>query len=60
MKTMGIEKEIDKLGRILIPKYIREAVGFELNQSIEIIITHEGLLLRKISQSEKSEKNKSI
>ena len=46
MKQIGIEKEIDNAGRILIPKNIRKSLGFELNQQIEMIITSEGLLLR--------------
>ena len=45
MKAMvGIIKEIDKLGRIVIPKDFRDRFG--LTESVEIIGTEAGLLLR--------------
>ena len=39
MEQIGIEKDIDKLGRILIPKHIRKSLGFEANKPVEMIIT---------------------
>ena len=45
MKAMiGIIKEIDKLGRIVIPKDFRDRFG--LTESVEIIGTEADLLLR--------------
>ena len=41
---VGIIKEIDNLGRIVIPKEIRERFG--LTKSVEIILTSSGILLR--------------
>ena len=41
---VGIIKEIDKLGRIVIPKELRERFG--LNQEVEMIATEEGIVLR--------------
>ena len=41
---VGIVKEIDKLGRVVIPKELRERFG--LNQEVEIIATEEGIVLR--------------
>ena len=46
MEQIGIEKEIDKVGRILIPKHIRKSLGFDANKSVEMIITEDGLLIR--------------
>ena len=46
MEQIGLEKEIDRLGRILIPKHIRTSLGFELKKPVEMIITNEGLLIR--------------
>ena len=43
-KNIGITKEIDHLGRILIPKEIRERLMLEKN--VELILTAEGLLIR--------------
>ena len=44
MKNVGIIKEIDALGRLQIPKDIRERLG--LNDKVELIVTTEGLLIR--------------
>ena len=44
MKLAGIVKEIDSLGRIVIPKEIRNLFG--LDSAVEIIVTDEGVLLR--------------
>ena len=41
---IGIVKEIDKLGRIVIPKEFRERVG--IDKEVEIIVTDKGILLR--------------
>ena len=43
-KHIGIKKEIDKLGRIVIPKEFRERVG--IDKEVEILVTKEGILLR--------------
>ena len=55
---VGIIKELDKLGRIVIPKEFRERYGFE--EYIEIVATEQGLILRnpeyKLTRIEKSEK----
>ena len=45
MKTkIGILKEIDRLGRIVIPKELRERFG--LSDRVEVVATEEGLLIR--------------
>ena len=44
MENIGIVKEIDKLGRIVIPKEFRDRFG--LSESVEIIGTKSGILLR--------------
>ena len=45
MKTsIGIIKEIDKQGRIVIPKEFRERFGF--TESVELVATELGILLR--------------
>ena len=41
---IGIVKEIDNLGRIVIPKEIRDA--FKLTKEVEIILTEDGILIR--------------
>ena len=44
MEKIGIKKEIDKLGRLQIPKDIRNTLG--LTNEIEIIVTSNGLLIK--------------
>ena len=43
-KKIGIIKEIDNLGRIVIPKEIRERLS--LDKRVEIIITKDGALIK--------------
>ena len=42
--AVGIVKEVDRLGRIVIPKEYREQFG--LIEKVEIVATEKGLLLR--------------
>ena len=44
MEAIGVIKTFDKLGRIVIPKELRERYGF--TEKVEIIATTEGLLLK--------------
>ena len=43
-EKVGVIKEIDNLGRIVIPKEIRERLLFD--KKVEIIVTKDGVLLR--------------
>ncbi|MBQ9803067.1 MAG: hypothetical protein IJW51_08380 [Clostridia bacterium] len=44
MNTIGIIKEIDSLGRIVIPKDFRDRLM--LDKSVEVILTTDGILIR--------------
>ncbi len=44
MEKIGIKKEIDKLGRICIPKEMRTLFNFE--GEVELQITKDGILLK--------------
>ena len=44
MRSVGIIKEVDRLGRIVIPKELRERYG--LTESVEIVATEVGIFLR--------------
>ena len=44
VEGVGIKKEIDKLGRICIPKEMRNL--FHLENEVELQITTEGILLK--------------
>ena len=43
-KNIGVIKEIDKLGRIVIPKEYRERLN--LTNEVEIVLTKEGVLIK--------------
>ena len=53
MALIGIIKDVDKLGRVVIPKPLRERYG--LTEKVEIITLEEGLLIRK-PENEREEK----
>ena len=44
MKIIGIKKEIDSLGRVVIPKDIRRLFNFE--KEVELIVTEDGVLIK--------------
>ena len=44
MDRIGIVRGVDKLGRVCIPKEMRELFG--LQEEVEITLTEEGVLLR--------------
>ena len=41
---IGIIKEIDNLGRLVIPKEFRERLG--LDKQVELVLNEEGILIR--------------
>lgn len=44
VKNVGVLKEIDSLGRIVIPKEFRERL--KLNKEVEVILTESGVIIR--------------
>ena len=47
MKNTGIVRNLDNLGRIVIPKEMRRVLGIEDRDPIEILIEDNTILLRK-------------
>lgn len=47
MKLTGMVRRIDELGRIVIPKEIRKTLRIQDGESMELIITEEGILLKR-------------
>ena len=43
-KALGVIKDIDHLGRIVIPKEFRNRLG--LDKEVEIVLTKDGVLIR--------------
>lgn len=44
MEKVGVRKEIDKLGRICIPKEMRNL--FKLENEVELLVTKDGILIK--------------
>ncbi len=42
----GFERKIDDLGRLVIPKEMREACGIQLGEPVEMELTEGGILVR--------------
>ena len=55
MKTTGIIRRIDNLGRIVIPKEIRDTIRIKDNESMEILIEDNKIVLKKYSLMSKIE-----
>src|ERR1022692_1347908 len=46
----GMEVRIDKAGRIVVPKPLRERLGFKPDTELEAIEQPEGVLLKRVEQ----------
>ena len=42
--NVGVVKEIDGLGRLVVPKEMRSL--FHIDKAVELVVTEEGILLR--------------
>ena len=49
MKTTGIVRRIDELGRIVIPKEIRRSLRIKEGENLEILINNDSIILKKYS-----------
>ncbi|MBP3634871.1 MAG: AbrB/MazE/SpoVT family DNA-binding domain-containing protein [Bacilli bacterium] len=56
MKSTGITRRIDDLGRIVIPKEIRKNLKIKENEILEIFIDNEEIILKKYSSFSDMEK----
>ena len=46
MKATGIVRKIDDLGRIVLPKEIRDSEGWNSGQPMEMFMIEEGMVIR--------------
>lgn len=52
MKTTGVIRRIDELGRIVIPKEIRKNLRIKSGDNLEIFLEGDGIILKKFSELE--------
>lgn len=51
MKSTGIVRKIDELGRIVIPKEIRNVLNIQCNDDLEIYVDNYNIILKKYEKS---------
>ena len=51
MKSTGIVRKVDELGRIVIPKELRRTLSIEERDSFEIYVDADRIILRKYEPS---------
>ena len=47
MKSIGVTRKVDKLGRIVLPKELRKTLGIAEKDPIEIFVEDEKIILQK-------------
>ncbi len=47
MKSTGIVRKVDELGRIVIPIELRRTLGIDVKDSLEIYVDNERIILKK-------------
>ena len=47
MKSTGIVRQVDKLGRIVIPKELRNTLDINIDDPVEIFTDNECIILKK-------------
>lgn len=55
MKTTGVIRRIDELGRIVIPKEIRKNLRIKNGESLEVFVDNDDIILKKYSPIENIE-----
>ncbi|MED1299641.1 AbrB family transcriptional regulator [[Bacillus thuringiensis] serovar konkukian] len=47
MKSTGVNRPVDKMGRILVPKELRDILGIKEQSPVEIYVEDEKIILKK-------------
>ncbi len=51
MKSTGIVRDVDMLGRVVLPIELRRTLGIEIKDPLEIFVDGESIFLRKYQSS---------
>ena len=51
MKSTGIVRKVDELGRIVLPIELRRSLDIEIKDSVEIYVEGDCIILKKFSSS---------
>ena len=52
MKSTGIVRKVDELGRIVLPIELRRTLDIEIKDSIEIYVENDSIILKKGAKHE--------
>jgi AbrB family looped-hinge helix DNA binding protein len=55
MKALGIVRKIDDLGRVVVPKEVRDTQGWKSGQALEMFMSDEGLVIKGYHENEEKE-----
>lgn len=55
MKVLGIVRKIDDLGRVVIPKEVRDTQGWKSGTALEMYMDKDGLVLKPYKSDEEKE-----
>lgn len=51
MKSTGIVRKVDELGRVVLPAELRRTLGIEVRDALEIYVDQDRIVLRKYEPS---------
>lgn len=51
MKSTGIVRQIDELGRIVLPKELRDILGIKIKDGLEISLNGDRIIIEKFGKS---------
>ena len=51
MKSTGIVRDVDNLGRIVLPIELRRTLGINVKDSVEIFTDNDGIILKRFQQA---------
>lgn len=49
MKATGIVRKVDELGRVVIPKELRDTLGIGIKSPLEIFVDNENIIFKRYS-----------
>lgn len=52
MKSTGIVRKVDELGRVVLPIELRRNMGIEIKDSLEIFVKEDVIILKKYEPSD--------
>ena len=55
MKATGIVRRVDPLGRITLPKELRNIYGLDSGVRMEVFTSNDGIVIRKYRESEETQ-----